>query len=94
MSSDLDYNELSFVISSQYRIAVMESLLEQPKTPSEISGPDDDPGIAHVSRALGRLSDRGLVELLVDESRKKGRIYGLSDEGEPIAEEVKRRNSN
>lgn len=94
MSQDIDYDELSFVISSRYRIAVMKSLLEQPKTPSEMSDGDDSPGIAHISRALQRLKDRGLVELLVSEDRKKGRIYALTDEGTPIAEEVERRNGN
>jgi len=34
-----------------------------------------------VSDALEQLRDEGLVELLVPESRSKGRLYGLTDRG-------------
>jgi len=92
MATDVDYNQVSLVISSRYRKIVMEALRDGPKTPSEIAGPNDDPQTAHISRALNKLRDEGLVKLLVDEDRTKGRLYGLSDDGRPVADEVASRN--
>jgi DNA-binding MarR family transcriptional regulator len=76
-------DDVSFVISSRYRTVVMHALREGAATPSTIAG-EADVGITHVSRALQRLRDRGVVELLVSEDRKKGRLYGLSESGERL----------
>lgn len=77
----VDWDDISFVISSRYRIASLRRLAQGPATPSQIAA-DEDVGIAHVSRALQALRDHGLVELLVSDHRKKGRVYGLTDDGE------------
>lgn len=90
MSADVDYDQLSFVVSSRYRTDVMLALMEQPRTPSELAEDTGD-GIAHMSRALQTLKEKGLVELLVSESRQKSRFYGLTDEGRQIAENVEER---
>jgi DNA-binding MarR family transcriptional regulator len=37
--------------------------------------------MAHSSRSLKQLRERGMVELLVSESVFKGRVYGLTDTG-------------
>lgn len=87
MSADADtWDDLSFVVSSVYRQTVLLPLDNGPATPSTIAEVSDRP-ISHISRALGDLRDEGLVELLVSEERKKGRIYGLSDRGEEVAED-------
>lgn len=78
-----DWDEVSYVISSQYRVAVMKRLADGPATPSRISE-DADLGIAHISRALQGLRDRGLVELLVSEERRKGRVYGMTERGKEV----------
>src|SRR6056297_803848 len=78
-----DWDDISFVISSQYRVAVLRRLADGPATPSRIAN-DSDLGIAHISRALQGLQDRGLVELLVSEERRKGRVYGISDRGSEV----------
>lgn len=91
MSQQIDYDSVSFVISSSYRETVVEALSEQSQTPSEINQRNGEPGIAHVSRALNELREKKLVELLVSEDTKKGRIYGLTEDGEAVAEEVKSR---
>lgn len=83
-----DWDEIGFVISSQYRIAVLQRLSDGPATPSRIAE-DSGIGITHVSRALGRLRDRTLVELLVPENRKKGRVYGITDHGEQLWDEIR-----
>lgn len=79
------WDMISFVIRSQYRVAVVERLVEGPATPSRIAA-DKDIAIAHVSRALSGLreDDRGMVELLVSEDQKKGRVYGITDRGEAV----------
>lgn len=78
-----DWDEISYVISSQYRIDVLEQLSDGPSTPSQIAT-DTDNSIAHVSRALGDLRNRDLVDLLVSEERTKGRVYGTTEKGETV----------
>lgn len=78
-----DWEEIGFVISSGYRIAVMKRLAQGPATPSQIAE-DSDRSISHISRALHSLRDRDLVDLLVPEERKKGRIYDLTDRGRAV----------
>lgn len=76
------------VIASGYRVTVVEALEEKPATPSAIA---DESGqdVTHVSRALRELKDLGLVELLVPEDTKKGRVYGLTEKGETVTERMK-----
>lgn len=86
-----DWDEVGYVISSKYRIAVLDRLSTGPSTPSGIA---DDTGfsIAHVSRALQGLRDRDLVELLVSDDRKKGRVYGITDRGDEMWTEIESQN--
>jgi len=86
-----DWDEVSFVISSQYRVAVVRRLATGPATPSQVAS-DVDIGIAHVSRALQRLRERSLVDLLVSEERKKGRVYGLTERGSAVWETIEAEN--
>ncbi len=86
-----DWNEVSFVISSRYRVMVVRRLATGPATPSQIAS-DVDVGISHVSRALQRLRDRSLVDLLVSEDRKKGRVYGLTEHGTAVWETIEAEN--
>ncbi len=86
-----DWDEVSFVISSNYRVAVLQRLAEGPATPSQVAE-DADISISHVSRALGRLQERELVELLVSEDRRKGRVYGITDDGTAIWETIEAEN--
>lgn len=82
-----DWDAVGFVVSSRYRVLVLRRLAEGPASPSTIAT-NADVAISHVSRALSELSDRSLVELLVPEPRKKGRIYGLTDRGEEVWEHI------
>lgn len=77
------WDDIGFVISSQYRVAVLRRLADGPATPSRIA---DGSGLAisHISRSLGKLRDRELVELLVSEDQKKGRVYGITERGERV----------
>jgi DNA-binding transcriptional ArsR family regulator len=78
-----EWDLIGYVISSQYRVAVLSRLADSPATPSRIAE-DTDIAVTHVSRALGGFRDRGLVELLVPEERKKGRVYGITERGREI----------
>jgi DNA-binding MarR family transcriptional regulator len=82
-----DWDQISYVIRSQYRTAVLRRLISGPATPSRIAG-DTDFAIAHVSRALGELRDQGLAELLVSEDQRKGRLYGVTEEGERVWDRI------
>lgn len=83
-----DWDDVSFIVSSQYRKVVFERLSQGPAIPSQIAS-DAEIEMAHVSRALGQLREREFVELLVPEDRKKGRIYGLTERGSEIWEMAK-----
>lgn len=78
-----DWDEIGFVISSRYRIIALRRLANGPATPSQIAA-DESVGIAHVSRALQDLRDKTLVDLLVSDERKKGRVYGLTEHGREV----------
>jgi DNA-binding MarR family transcriptional regulator len=86
-----DWDEVSFIISSTYRVAVLERLAIGPATPSQIAN-DAEISISHVSRALGRLRERSLVKLLVSEDRQKGRVYGITEQGTEIWETIEDEN--
>jgi DNA-binding MarR family transcriptional regulator len=86
-----EWDDVSYVISSQYRVATLKRLQSGPATPSLIAT-DTDLEIAHVSRALQELQERGLVTLLVSENRRKGRVYGMIDKGETVIETIQTEN--
>jgi DNA-binding MarR family transcriptional regulator len=86
-----EWNAIGFVISSNYRVTVLRRLNEGPATPSQIAN-DEDIAITHVSRALRELGERDLVELLVPENRRKGRVYGITEKGERIWQEMQSQN--
>lgn len=75
-----DWDVIGYVISSEHRTLVLQRLAEGPATPTRIAE-SVDLSVTHVSRALQSLRDRGLVELLVPETRRKGRVYGITSEG-------------
>ncbi|WP_178915277.1 ArsR family transcriptional regulator [Natronomonas gomsonensis] len=81
MSSEWD--EIGYVISSKYRVAVLRQLASEPSTPTTIAE-ESGLGITHISRALRRLREREMVELLVPEARQKGRLYALTELGEAV----------
>lgn len=85
--SESEWDDVSYVISSRYRVATLRRLSEGPATPSRIAE-DTELSVAHVSRALQELGENDVVDLLVSEDRKKGRVYGTTEEGEKIWEMI------
>lgn len=86
-----NWDEVSYVISSSYRVAVLQRLADSPATPSSIASDTGRP-ITHVSRALQGLRDHDLVDLLVSEERQKGRVYGITDSGTKVWETIEAQN--
>lgn len=86
-----EWDDISFVISSKYRVAVLQELAEGPATPSQIAS-NTGFTISHISRALRGLRGRELAELLVSEDRKKGRVYGLTEQGERVWQKIEAEN--
>ena len=86
-----EWDEVSYVISSRYRVATLKRLQIGPATPSLIAT-DTDLTIAHISRALQELQEEELVTLLVSEDRRKGRVYGTTEEGETVIETIEAEN--
>lgn len=81
-------DDVSYVISSRYRVSTLQRLSEGPATPSRIAE-EADLGISHISRALQGLRGRELIELLVSEDRRKGRVYGITETGAEIWTTIK-----
>lgn len=78
-----DWEAVTFVRASQYRESVVRRLASSPAILTTIAA-DTELCLTHVSRTLGRLRTRSLVELLVADDRRKGRIYGLTDRGRAV----------
>ena len=81
MNKETIWQDVSFIISSEYRKKVLEKV-ETPKMPSQISK-DIDINIAHVSRALTELESKKLVVCLTPESNK-GKIYSITEYGKRV----------
>lgn len=80
-------NAYAFVISSDYRVRVVNTLKGCPfSTPSEICR---NSGIIqnHMSNVLNGLKDFGVIECLNEEARK-GRLYRLTDLGNIVADNI------
>ena len=87
MNKVTKWQDVSFIVSSNYRKKVLESL-ENPKTPSKISK-ELNINIAHISRALNELMDKKLVECLTPNSNK-GKLFVITKRGKEILEESKK----
>lgn len=73
--------DAGFIKGSKHRMAVMRRLAESPAIPKDIKTDTDRP-YSRVSDAMDDLQSEGLVELLVPDDQKKGRLYGLTERGE------------
>lgn len=83
----MDYDLVAFVIRSQPRKLILGKLYEGVSTPSVMSA-SLKVNRAHVSRALKELQEKGLVICLTNS--RKGRVYGITERGTAIIEEIKR----
>ena len=82
-----NWDTVSYVISSAYRVAVISRLAANPATPTEVAAAESV-STTHISRALGQLRDRSLVELAVPPDQSKQRGYELTAHGEAVWEMI------
>lgn len=80
---NVDWNLYSYIIASRYRRLILKSLVERPKTPSQIAK-ECDLILTHVSSTLVSLTEKGAIICLTPNQRK-GKIYSLTDKGKTIA---------
>ena len=80
--NDSYYDDYSFIYASRYRPKILEALLRELRTPSEISRIT---GISMgiVTKILMEFRKRGLVECKTPD-KKKGRIYTLTKRGRDL----------
>lgn len=86
--SKMDWDKYGFVNASKYRKDIVLSLHNKPKTPKELKE-ETEYYLSHVSNTLKDLSEKEIVKCLT-EGRSKGRIYGLTELGKEIAEQIKK----
>lgn len=87
------WDAISFVISSDYRVLVLDQLATGPEIPSRITADDRDHVLVeHVSRALRELREQGLVTLLVPEEQDKRRFYGQTERGKRVWQQIQTAN--
>lgn len=80
----IDWEKYGWVKSSDYRQEILLKLNEFPQTPTDLRDKTEFHR-SHISSVLQDLDDHDLVECLNPDA-KKGRVYGLTDEGEEIVE--------
>lgn len=83
----MDWDAYGYVVASEYRERIVQSLSEKPKTPKQLAD-ELDYHLSHISNTLSDLAEEGLVECLT-ENRRKGRVYALTDGGEEIATQLR-----
>lgn len=77
-----EWDDYGFVLASKYRKVVIQALAEKPKTPKQIAS-ETKCNLSHVSRSIRQLESRDLITCLTPD-RRKGKLYGLTDNGVKI----------
>lgn len=76
-------HDASFVVRSPHRTTVLQRLAEGAAIPSQIRN-DTNLEYSRITEAANDLRDRGLIDLLVDEDTKRGRLYSVTAQGENV----------
>ena len=73
--------DAGFVIRSPNRTQVLGRLIDGNAIPAQIR---DETGqeYSRITEATNSLEERGLIELLVPDDTKRGRLYGVTERGE------------
>ncbi|MCX6650286.1 MAG: winged helix-turn-helix domain-containing protein [Methanomassiliicoccales archaeon] len=69
------------------RRSVLEALEKGPRTPTNIADTTGE-HLPHVSRALGELSENGLLKCMTPKS-SKNRIYTITEEGRKVLSKLR-----
>lgn len=76
-----------YILASRYRVAIMQSLSKEPKTPKQLET-ETNVKFSHISRTLKELADKGVVECLTPALHKQ-KYYGLTAAGKKAVNELK-----
>lgn len=80
-------DDVRFVHATTYRRVLLERLVTGPATPTQLAT-ETDYTLSYVSLGLGELREQGLIELLVPDDRKRGRVYGSTERGVAVWETI------
>jgi predicted transcriptional regulator len=86
--SEVDWELYAWVMRGRQRRRVLEAL-SKPKLPSELKQ-GAGMSLTNLSKTLKSLEDKSMVECLTP-GNKTGRIYGLTQKGRAIREEMVRK---
>jgi DNA-binding MarR family transcriptional regulator len=73
--------DAAFVVRSPHRTTVLQRLSEGAAIPAQIRK-DTELEYSRISEAVNHLRDRDLIDLMVDEDTKRGRLYSITERGE------------
>src|SRR6266540_572025 len=82
-------SSLAYVNASAHRASVVFSLADWPKTTSQVAMASGL-SLSHASRAIHDLVGRGFVKCLTPELHGRGRLYGLTDDGQVLSDRLLR----
>ncbi|MBS3076274.1 winged helix DNA-binding protein [Candidatus Pacearchaeota archaeon] len=85
MNKETNWEDIGFIISSEYRKKVLKNL-ENPKTPSSISK-ETNINKTHISKTLKELNSKKLIECL-NPKAVKGKFFVITEEGKDILKEI------
>lgn len=78
--------EEQYIKNSTYRTKTIKAIGPNIKTPTQI-GLDSDILINHISKTLGELKQKDIVECINEEAHK-GRLYRLTEKGQQIYKDI------
>jgi len=84
----MDWEIVSFVLSSDLRFRVLLQLRESNLTPTQISNSLGYP-LSHISKTLAELQTKELIACLTP-ARRKGRLFSITQMGNEVLDEVNR----
>lgn len=73
--------DASFVVRSPHRTAVLQRLTEGAAIPAQIRE-ETGQEYSRITEAANALRKRHLIDLIVDDDTKRGRLYDVTDRGE------------
>jgi predicted transcriptional regulator len=80
--NDDTLKKFAYVNISSYRTRTVKTLENENKTPTQIAN-DTDIRVNHISKVLRELKECGVAEC-INESKRKNRIYRLTNIGQDI----------
>ena len=78
-------DDASFVVRSPHRTTVLQRLAKGVAIPAQIRD-DTELEYSRITESANTLRERGLIELLVSEDTKRGRLYSITERGERVLE--------